>query len=74
LVLSAGFVNNHYVSGENSQATVTMMNRVWAQDNPVFRQMLATMMTPDATSEQLAWYNQPDIDRLLENQDQIGYS
>jgi len=34
----------------------------WAQDNPAFRQILTSLLLPDATVEEMGWFN--DLQRI----------
>ena len=47
---------------ERREATITLMRRSWAQDNPAIRQMLTSLFVPDATLEEIGWFN--DLQRL----------
>jgi pimeloyl-ACP methyl ester carboxylesterase len=40
---------------ERREATVTLTRRGWGQDNPAFRQMLTSLLLPDATFEEMGW-------------------
>ena len=37
---------------------VTLIRNGWGQDNPAFRQMFTSLFIPDATPEQMDWYNE----------------
>jgi pimeloyl-ACP methyl ester carboxylesterase/DNA-binding SARP family transcriptional activator len=39
-------------------AMVTLIRAGWGQDNPAFRQMFTSLFIPDATLEQMDWYNE----------------
>jgi len=39
-------------------AMVTLIRAGWGQDNPAFRQMFTSLFIPDATPEQMDWYNE----------------
>jgi pimeloyl-ACP methyl ester carboxylesterase/DNA-binding CsgD family transcriptional regulator len=41
-----------------ARALVTLMRYGWAQDNPSIRKLWAARLVPDATPEQLAWFDQ----------------
>ncbi len=41
---------------------LTMVHLGWGQDNPAFRQVFTTMFMPDATVEQMRWFN--DLARI----------
>lgn len=42
---------------ERREATVTLTRRGWPQDNPAFRQIITTLLLPDATLEEVGWLN-----------------
>ena len=39
-------------------AMSTLIREGWGQDNPAFRQMFTSLFIPDATPEQMHWYNE----------------
>ena len=39
-------------------AMITLIRAGWAQDNPAFRRMFASLFIPDATPEQVTWFDQ----------------
>lgn len=39
-------------------AMVTLIRAGWGQDNPAFRQLFTSLFIPDATPEQMDWYNE----------------
>jgi len=39
-------------------AMVLLIRSGWGQDNPAFRQMFTSLFIPDATPEQMDWYNE----------------
>jgi len=39
-------------------AMITLIRNGWGQDNPAFRQMFTSLFIPDATPEQMDWYNE----------------
>jgi pimeloyl-ACP methyl ester carboxylesterase/DNA-binding winged helix-turn-helix (wHTH) protein len=43
---------------ELSDALVALMRLGWGQDNPAFRQTFTTRFMPDATIEQMRWFNE----------------
>lgn len=67
---------------QESEALVTFFRQNWANDNPVARQMMTSMLMPDATQEQVVWFNQfqkacapaENIARLRELYDGIDVS
>jgi DNA-binding SARP family transcriptional activator/pimeloyl-ACP methyl ester carboxylesterase len=47
---------------ERVEAMITLMQQCWAQDNPAVRQFLTSLFLPDATIEEMDWFN--DLQRL----------
>jgi pimeloyl-ACP methyl ester carboxylesterase/DNA-binding SARP family transcriptional activator len=47
---------------ERGEAMITLMQQCWAQDNPAIRQILTSLILPDATLEEMGWFN--DLQRL----------
>ena len=47
---------------ERRQAQLTLIKLGWGQDNPAFRQLWTTLYMPDATPEQMRWFN--DLQRI----------
>src|SRR5215510_12602454 len=43
---------------ERTAALVTLTRQGWAQDNPAFRQILTSLLLPDATLEEMSWLNE----------------
>jgi DNA-binding SARP family transcriptional activator/pimeloyl-ACP methyl ester carboxylesterase len=43
---------------ERTKAMVTLTRQGWAQDNPAFRQILTSLLLPDATLEEMGWLNE----------------
>jgi pimeloyl-ACP methyl ester carboxylesterase len=63
LVLYGGFARGIRKRGskalvEQADAFVTMIRHGWGQDNPSFRQLFTSGFMPDATSEQMSWFNE----------------
>jgi pimeloyl-ACP methyl ester carboxylesterase len=44
------------------EAIITLTRQGWAQDNPAFRQILTSLLLPDATLEEMGWFN--DLQRI----------
>jgi pimeloyl-ACP methyl ester carboxylesterase/DNA-binding CsgD family transcriptional regulator len=44
------------------EAVLTLMREGWGRDNPAYRQMFTTQFMPDATHDQMAWFN--DLQRI----------
>jgi pimeloyl-ACP methyl ester carboxylesterase len=40
-----------------SEALVTLIRQGWGADNPAFRQTMTTLFMPDASPEEIAWFN-----------------
>ena len=47
---------------EQRQAQLTLIKLGWGQDNPAFRQLWTSLYMPDATREQMQWFN--DLQRV----------
>jgi class 3 adenylate cyclase/pimeloyl-ACP methyl ester carboxylesterase len=43
---------------EKSEAYITMIRHGWGQDNPSFRQLFTSGFMPDATPDQMNWFNE----------------
>lgn len=43
---------------ERGNAVVELIRQGWGQDNPAFRQIFTSQMMPDATAEQMQWFNE----------------
>jgi pimeloyl-ACP methyl ester carboxylesterase len=62
LILCGGFACGRLKRGskaeiEQQQAMLTLMRQGWGQDNPMFRQIFTSLFMPDATAEQMRWFN-----------------
>jgi len=63
LILHGSFGVKHYSRYseeeiEKFQTMLRLMKVGWGQDNPAFRQFFTTLFMPDATPEQMDWYNE----------------
>ena len=47
---------------EFREVLITLIRHGWAQDNPAIRQILTSLWLPDATLEEMSWFN--DLQRL----------
>ncbi len=47
---------------EQCEAMITLVRQGWAQDNPAIRQILTSLFLPDATLEEMDWFN--DLQRI----------
>jgi pimeloyl-ACP methyl ester carboxylesterase/DNA-binding SARP family transcriptional activator len=47
---------------ERHEAIITLTRQGWAQDNPAIRQILTSLLLPDATLEEMGWFN--DLQRI----------
>ena len=45
-------------TAEEAQTLLSLTRLGWGQDNPAFRQVFSLQLMPDATKEQLAWYDE----------------
>lgn len=43
---------------ERREAMLTLTRSGWGQNNPAFRQMFTTLFLPDATAEEIDWFNE----------------
>jgi pimeloyl-ACP methyl ester carboxylesterase/DNA-binding SARP family transcriptional activator len=62
LVLYGTFAEGWRVRGdraeiERREAIITLTRQGWSQDNPAFRQMLTSLLLPDATLDEMGWLN-----------------
>jgi pimeloyl-ACP methyl ester carboxylesterase len=55
---------------ERREATITLMRRGWEQDNPAFRQILTTLLRPDATPDEIGWLH--DLQRIAISADNVA--
>jgi pimeloyl-ACP methyl ester carboxylesterase/DNA-binding SARP family transcriptional activator len=67
LVLCGAFAQGWRVWGndaeiERREAIITLTRQGWAQDNPAFRQILTSLLLPDATLEEMGSFN--DLQRM----------
>jgi pimeloyl-ACP methyl ester carboxylesterase/DNA-binding SARP family transcriptional activator len=67
LVLYGAFAQGWRVRGDAAEiarreALIALMRHGWAQDNPAFRQVLTSLLLPDATREEMGWFN--DLQRI----------
>jgi class 3 adenylate cyclase/pimeloyl-ACP methyl ester carboxylesterase len=62
LILFGGFARGPFKRGaaekERAEALITLMKHGWGQDNPAFRQVFTSAFMPDATQEQMQWFNE----------------
>jgi pimeloyl-ACP methyl ester carboxylesterase len=62
LILFGGFARGAFRRGalerERAEAMITLMKLGWGQDNPRFRQVFTSAFFPDATLEQMQWFNE----------------
>lgn len=62
LVLNGTFAQGARVRGDRAaneryEAMITLTQQGWAQDNPAFRQILTSLLLPDASVEEMGWFN-----------------
>jgi class 3 adenylate cyclase/pimeloyl-ACP methyl ester carboxylesterase len=67
LVLYGGYARGWGKRGsreqtETRQAMQTLIRQGWGQENPAFRQLFTSRLIPDATTEQMKWFN--DLQRI----------
>ena len=63
LILHGAYVRGRCRRGNpeeaaESEALVTMIRQSWGRDNPVARQMMTSLFMPDASREDMAWFNE----------------
>jgi DNA-binding winged helix-turn-helix (wHTH) protein/alpha-beta hydrolase superfamily lysophospholipase len=63
LVLSGGFTKGWRRRGDagevaRAEASITLIREGWGQDNPAARQMFTSLIVPDATHEEMRWFNE----------------
>ena len=62
LILYGGYARGRRRRGNaeaeaESKALVTMIRQGWGRDNPASRQLLTSFLMPDASREEVAWFN-----------------
>ena len=72
LVLYGAFAQGWRVWGDSAEierreAIITLIRQGWAQDDPAFRQILTSRFLPDATLDEMAWFN--DLQRMSASAD-----
>lgn len=63
LVLYGGYARGRRKRGsqeqvEQADAYITMIRHGWGQDNPRFRQLFTSAFMPDATPDEMKWFNE----------------
>jgi pimeloyl-ACP methyl ester carboxylesterase/DNA-binding winged helix-turn-helix (wHTH) protein len=63
LVLNGGYARGRKQRGnkaefEESEALVSLIRHCWANQNPAARQTLTTLFMPEASQEQMQWFNE----------------
>jgi DNA-binding SARP family transcriptional activator/pimeloyl-ACP methyl ester carboxylesterase len=63
LILYGTFAQGPRIRGdraaiETREAIVTLTQQGWAQDNPAYRQILTSLLLPDASTEEMGWFNE----------------
>jgi DNA-binding winged helix-turn-helix (wHTH) protein/pimeloyl-ACP methyl ester carboxylesterase len=66
LVLSGGFAKGWHKRGSaadiaRAEASITLIREGWGQDNPAARQMFTSLIVPEATQDEMRWFN--DLER-----------
>jgi pimeloyl-ACP methyl ester carboxylesterase/DNA-binding winged helix-turn-helix (wHTH) protein len=67
LVLYGGYARGRRRRGspdgaESADMLLTLIRQGWGQENPAFRQFFTSLFAPDATAEQMKWFN--DLQRM----------
>jgi pimeloyl-ACP methyl ester carboxylesterase len=52
-----GWLKRSLPERERREALETLMRQGWGQDNPAFRQVYTSLFIPEASSEQMRWFN-----------------
>ena len=50
-----------------AEASVTLIREGWGQDNPAARQMFTSLIVPEATHEEMRWFN--ELERISASAD-----
>ena len=63
LILCGGFARGWRKRGNagdvaRAEASITLIREGWGQDNPAARQMFTSLIVPDATHEEMRWFNE----------------
>lgn len=63
LLLCGGFAKGWHKRGSatdvaRAEASVTLIREGWGLDNPAARQMFTSLIVPDATHEEMLWFNE----------------
>jgi pimeloyl-ACP methyl ester carboxylesterase len=72
LILCGGFAKGWRKRGNRgdvarAEASVTLIREGWGQDNPAARQMFTSLIVPDATHEEMRWFN--ELERISASAD-----
>ena len=67
LVLYGTFAQGARVRGDDASdetrdAVIALVQQGWAKDTPAFRQLLTSFLLPDASAEEMGWFN--DLQRI----------
>lgn len=57
-----GWMKGNGAEIERGEAMNALMRQGWALDNPAFRQIMTSLMLPDATIDEMGWFN--DLQRM----------
>jgi pimeloyl-ACP methyl ester carboxylesterase/DNA-binding SARP family transcriptional activator len=63
LVLYGGYARGWRATGDKdfaaqTEALITLTRTGWGRDNPAYRQVFTSLFMPDATPEQMGWFNE----------------
>ena len=72
LILCGGFAKGWRKRGNaaevaRAEASITLIREGWGQDNPAARQMFTSLIVPDATLEEMRWFN--ELERISASAD-----
>jgi len=68
LILYGGYIKGRFQRQpkprqlEEANAMIELIRAGWGKDNPAFRQVFSTLFMPEATQEQISWFN--DLQRV----------
>jgi pimeloyl-ACP methyl ester carboxylesterase len=68
LILYGGFARGRKIrNAEQAETLLALVRQGWGQENPAFRQFFTSLFAPEATPEQMQWFN--DLQRITTSPD-----
>jgi pimeloyl-ACP methyl ester carboxylesterase/DNA-binding winged helix-turn-helix (wHTH) protein len=68
LILFGGFARGRKIrNAEQAETLLALVRQGWGQENPAFRQFFTSLFAPEATPEQMQWFN--DLQRITTSPD-----